>query len=102
MLDALGEHSSFTFINCITLFKGAFKKYIDEECTNDRIVARTLESFEKANVPTENNNDILGDVVAKLLDTKSLFKKYKRVFFMTDICPDNENRFTICYEDITD
>lgn len=102
MLEALGEHGNFTFINCITLFTGAFKKYIDEECTNDRIVARTMESFKNANVPTENNNDILGDVVAKLLDTKGLFNKYKRTFFMIDICPANESRFTMRYEDIND
>lgn len=81
-------------------FEKVFKKYYAVNYTKQGIKKRALNLY---NNFKEINKHVPSISIFKknlLIEKKKSFKKYKKIFFMIDLYPENKNRFRIEYKDL--
>lgn len=80
-------------------FEQVFNKYLAVSCSEEAIkdrVRRIRDNCKGTDIP----NFIIDKLKRKLADPSEAFEKYKSNFFMIDLYPENEKRFTVKYADL--
>lgn len=95
----------FAFIHCINLYKTAYQNYEERFChgkaLNSRIENLVTKTKEAGLVNHVGLKEIRGKIKYDLKHKeKEFFEKCKAIFFMSDLFPENRNRFDIKYEDV--
>lgn len=91
----LAEH--FYFGDAVYWFKLAYSRYLAEQCSPDAYLKRAQRIVNEARAPTRS----VEEVAQHLRDTeRESFEQNKARYFMTDIYPENAERFTVTFEQI--
>lgn len=112
LLEAAGARSakhSLSVIHGERIFTRSFRRYVEEKCSPDAIAQRVAAiiaeqkqraSAQGATVPEAQWDRQAADIAAGLADTRPMFEEYRRRFFMIDVCPENDDRFALTYEEV--
>lgn len=93
--------AGYYFTTAEIFFKRVFEKYLTVSCSKKALDGRArnmrkeLKRLGSAIIPS------MGQLKRKLAKANEPFEKYKKLFFMIDLYPENGNRFTIEYSDVT-
>jgi hypothetical protein len=94
----------YSFIPAEYMFKMTYRKYLEtegtEEAINRRAQANTRQAALLNPVVAANYAYFLADAKRLLRDHRSFFDRYRKKFFMVDLVPENDTRFTVSYEDV--
>ena len=91
----LADH--FYFGDALYWFKLAYSRYLAEQCSPDGYLKRAQRIVSEIKAPTRS----VKEVVQHLRDTeRESFEQIKARYFMTDIYPENAQRFTVTFEQI--
>jgi len=102
----LNEHSGagdikYYFTTAETFFTYAYKRYIKTGCSKQSYGARAQEMRRKLIVQKVYPLPSVADLQLELEKSQeAFFEKYRALFFMYDLFPENTERFTVNYEDI--
>ncbi len=89
----------YEFVSCMALFRIAYEKYHSEYCMGKNLRLRTEKLITDAlklpnAAPLKETRKYIKKVRLKK-DLHKDFKKYKNIFFMIDLYPEQKNRFGI-------
>lgn len=102
LLNAKVPHgvNGYYFTSAERFFEQVFNKYSALSCTNDAIKERAHKIRKECKKLGSVIIPSMGAIKRDLVNVEKSFKKYKRIFFMIDLYPENEKRFTIKYRDL--
>jgi hypothetical protein len=100
MLAALGQDSRFILTTCSDMFVHVMRKYIAQNDDTETLVARAMDALRQAQVDVAERPDLVCQAAAEVASLEKHFAKFKRLFFMTDLCERNAERFPITYRDV--
>lgn len=101
----LSKSVNFAFIHCINLYKIAHQNYVQRFC-HGKPLKRRIENLvtraKKSNLINHMNvNEIRQKIKYDLKhNEREHFDRYKEIFFMSDLFPENISRFDIKYEEV--
>jgi hypothetical protein len=86
-------------------FRVAYRGYLEMECTDLRIAERVDRIAENLTMAAANQGEIpqtlRKQIETDLRDHERHFEKYRRIFFMVDDYPENEERFKLRFTDVS-
>lgn len=96
--------STYRFINSEETFKSINKMYFSEKFSEEQIKLRFEDGLKQINLEIKDRSikdQYRINFRAELMRSKrEYFEEHKRIFFMFDIFPENENRFRVSYEEL--
>jgi hypothetical protein len=79
------------------MFREIFRTYLQEHCSDERLAQRVADlawvAQQAGLLPRE------GELKERLQEHRSLFDRARRHFFLLDLCPENDARFTLSFEE---
>lgn len=95
----------YAFINCINLYRIAYFNYYMRHCKGKGARKRIEELITKARSTPAVRNIPIGNLRKKIKydirkNEKHYFDKYRRIFFMIGLYPENAARFDLSFEDV--
>lgn len=85
---------SFDALPVEHFFVQAYRAYLENHFTNERLNERALNVAGEGKMPIDK---VRREILAS---RKPGFRKHRRHFFMFDLFPENENRFLVSFEDV--
>ena len=99
-IEIFSKEKGFRFFHAELLFRWVFESYLDQWCSTKAIQQRANDLF-REQVGRSGTDQELARIIRGLSDHKSHFERLKKEFFMLEKCPQNADRFTIQYRDLT-
>jgi hypothetical protein len=100
MLASLGRDSPFILTTCTDMFVLVMSKYISQNDDTEMLVTRAMDALRQAKVDPAERPDLVCQAAAEVASLEEHFARFKRLFFMTDICERNAARFPVTYKDV--
>lgn len=99
------ENPKYAFINCINLYRSAYSNYHGRYCTGKGAKKRIEKLVTKARSMPSVSSLPIGDLRKNIKyeikkNENKYFEKYRKVFFMIDLYPENDARFGLKFEDV--
>lgn len=104
-LNAINEQSSVEYYGVTTmyLFKLGWSNYIDNHCSGDALNKRieNIVQLVRANgFPESNLSHVRKNFRQFIKNPRDSFERYRDIFFMYDLHPENRERFPLKYEEL--
>lgn len=93
---------TFSFYDSEWAFRYVYAGYLRTHCTDQALVDRLttiLTGLIKQGEPQERVKASAPVLAGYLADHRAHFNEFKRRFFLTDLCPEHEERFPVTFED---
>jgi len=95
----------YAFINCINLYRIAFSNYYMRYCKGKGARKRIDELITRSRSTPAGSKIPIGDLRKKIKyeirkNERHYFDKYRKIFFMIDLYPENDARFGLSFEDV--
>ena len=98
------QNKKYVFLPAETMFKSAYRRYIEEDCSEEELRAREVETLAIAReigLPDFVDDAVASEAIrTRLADHRAFFEMFRKRFFMMDIYPENEGRFSVRYDDV--
>lgn len=94
----------YVFLPAETMFRSAYRRYIKEDCSEEELRLREVEILRisrEMGLPDSVDDSVASTMIrSRLADHRAFFEVFRQRFFMTDLYPENEGRFSVRYEDV--
>lgn len=96
----------YVFLPAETMFRSAYRRYIDEDCSAEELRVREAEILATARqkgLPSSVDDSTASALVRmRLTDHRAFFEAFREKFFMIDLYPENDTRFVVRYDDVVE
>jgi hypothetical protein len=95
---------TYAFVHCINLYRDAYTNYHQRFCRGKSLKSRTESLVTKIrSTPIGKSmpiKEFRKKIKFELRDERKAFQKYRKIFFMIDLYPENDKRFPLRFEDV--
>lgn len=102
--DPTAANRAYSFIHCINLYKRAYTSYYQQFCSRKNRQSQTERLITRIRTTPWGNQfppkELRKRIKNERGDPKTNFEKFRKIFFMIYLYPENESRFPIRFEDL--